>query len=239
MEAYTALLASCEESGTDPCVVAFVALDTCGSRSPIRGCTPGAHLFHEIIMDSLKIDVVNNPETAKGLRDAVRRDLWGFGGGQMMERSMQKTLSLLKDPRHVMLQRDRYFLHAVCGQDCVGTDVYRDKALNALRVSYTKTGGWQEVQFPIVFHLQWNPELTPTGKPKMLFHVTFEPWKMAVGLALVLCGPCPPIQVRTLPLLLRYGTHWLTLRGGLTDRFERPRTRTRSHCTNSSLRASM
>lgn len=195
MEAYATLLASCEESGTDPAIVAFVALDTCGSKSPIRGCTPGAHLFNEVMADALKIEAVDSAGLAKELRDEVRRDLWN--GGQMMQRSMQKVLAHLKPNASATWQRGRDFLHDVVGESCVGTDVYRDKALTALRMSYTKAGcvPWQEVQFPIVFHLQWTPELTPTGKPKMLFHVTFEPWKTAMGLALALCGPCPPIQV--------------------------------------------
>lgn len=209
---YATLLASCKENGVDPGVVAFVSLDTCGSKSPVRNCMAGAHLFQEVIVDALKINVTESRDLAMQLRDGVRRDLClstspsQDSGDQktMMQREMQGMLQQAGSSAvsgSYLPMRGRYFLQDVVGAKCVGTDVYRDKALNALKLSYDKAGAWQGVQFPIVFHLQWDAEPTPTGRPRMLFHVTFEPWKTAVGLALVLCNPrvSPPIQVRETP----------------------------------------
>lgn len=61
------------------------------------------------------------------------------------------------------------------------------------------------VQFPIVFHIQWDktPEKSfnpaKQKKDKMYFHVTFHPWAMCMFLAMALSSPDPPIQVRETP----------------------------------------
>ena len=83
----------------------------------------------------------------------------------------------------------------------VGTDVYRDPALELLKrawsngSSLTDTHGWDAVRFPIVFHLQWDNNLTKSGKPRMLFHTSYDAWRMVTGIAMALCGPNPPVQV--------------------------------------------
>ena len=123
---------------------------------------------------------------------------------QSMKAILKEFFSVLRgntreEKMQVMMHGKKFLVDV--GRGCVGTDVFRDAALEILRkgwgsgVSLTDTEGWDMVQFPIVFHLQWDKELTRSGKPRMFFHTTFEPWRMAVWLALALCGHSPPIQV--------------------------------------------
>lgn len=112
-----------------------------------------------------------------------------------------------RDAKIQRMRRGKGFLTDVMAQggSSVGTDVFRDAALESLRKNWgsggalTQAGGWDMVRFPIVFHLQWDTELTRTGKVRMLFHTVFDPWRAAVGLAMALCSPHPPIQVRETP----------------------------------------
>lgn len=128
----------------------------------------------------------------------------------LMYRSMKQIVKLFfarlgtpttsREEKLMSMRHGKHFLTDIMDGK-VGTDVFRDPALDILRrmwssgTSLTETGGWDSVRFPIVFHLQWDPELTKSGKPRMMFHTTFDPWKTAAGLAMALCSPRPPIQV--------------------------------------------
>lgn len=132
----------------------------------------------------------------------------------LMQRSMKQIVKTFfsrlgppdasREEKLTVMRRGKRFLTDVMDNK-VGTDVFRDPALDLLRrmwssgTSLSDTGGWDNVRFPIVFHLQWDAELTKSGKPRMLFHTTFDPWRTAAGLAMALCSPVPPIQVRETP----------------------------------------
>lgn len=213
------LIASCHSFGKDEGTAAFVCYDTCGLASPVRNCTPGDALFSGVI--AIFLGIPDDTQTMQAMRDAMRQDVTSDladpgkqAPGTLMHRSMKRMLEEClgrlrggasgADKLRVM-HRGKDFLVDVLDAR-VGTDVYRDPALDILRrvwgagASLTSTGGWDTVRFPIVFHLQWDPEVSAkTGRPKMLFHTTFDPWRTAVGLAMALCGPRPPIQVRETP----------------------------------------
>lgn len=221
---FRSVMDSCDRFHRDHGCVAFIAYDTCGSESPIRNCAPGVSLFTGVISTFLGIPVLDSREVSISLRGGVRDALMSpvtspppkegvivgdiSGRGQMMRSFMKAELKsffsrIPGDTREKKLDsmwRGKVFLMDVMPDGGVGTDVFRDPALEVLRRSLgsgtlTETGGWDAVRFPIVFHLQWDKDTTKSGKPRMLFHTTFEPWRMAVGLAMALCGPRPPIQV--------------------------------------------
>jgi hypothetical protein len=196
----------------------MVAYDTCGNSSPIRNCVAGEALFVGVILTHLGIPVVDSVDASKELRDGLRSVLMvepgaGYATDGLMFRSMKATLkeffaSLKGDTREKKLANmwtgKSFMLDVAPGG--VGTHIYRDPALEILRKSWgsgglplTETEGWDAVRFPVIFHLQWTNELSPSGKVKMLFHTTFDPWRTAVALAMMLCGPNPPIQVRETP----------------------------------------
>lgn len=208
---YAKLLSSCIEHGCDPGIIAFASYDTCGPESPVRNCMPGNALYMGVMAVFLGIEVGSTDKSRK-LRDCIRTDLMT---GDLMKRSMKVILkeffSRLKgntrEEKMQVMMHGKKFLTDVVANGGVGTDVFRDAALDKLKkvwggmtAQLTDTGGWDTVRFPIVFHLQWDKELTKAGKPRMMFHTAFDPWRMAVGLALALCGHSPPIQV--IPLLL-------------------------------------
>ena len=199
---YVRLIESCQRFGRDLGSAAFVVYDTCGPESPVRNCAGGNALFVGVLATFLGMDI-GNTDGSRKLRDKARADV------NLMQRCMKTTLkeffSMLKgntreEKMQVMLHGKKFLTDVMAGGK-VGTDVFRDPALELLKkvwgsgTSLTDTGGWDVVQFPIVFHVQWVKDLTKTGKPRMLFHTTFDPWRMAVGLALVLCGHSPPVQV--------------------------------------------
>lgn len=199
------LLESCRKHDMDEGILAFGSYDTCGPESPVRNCTPGNALFAGVIMTFLGIPVANSVDDSVVLRDGVRKEM---ETGDMMRLFMKSTLKaffakLKGESREEKLKNmwtGKLFLMDLLGGK-MGTDVYRDPALEILKKAWntgsslTDTHGWDAVRFPIVFHLQWDKELTKSGKPRMLFHTTFEPWRMAVGLSMALCGPNPPVQV--------------------------------------------
>ena len=226
---YDKVLQSCLDYDRDPGIIAFVSYDTCGPESPVRNCTPGEALFMGVI--SMFLDIPINTQSSKILRDSLRKDLMhdptnhpppslvvdgdvSAAGPHLMQRSMKQIIKVFfsrlgepdasREDKLMVMRRSKWFLTDIM-QNKVGTDVFRDPALDLLRrmwssgTSLTDTGGWDNVRFPIVFHLQWDAELTKSGKPRMLFHTTFDPWRTAAGLAMALCSPMPPIQVRETP----------------------------------------
>lgn len=221
MSNYQKLMDSCLAFNKDPGIVAYISYDTCGKESPIRNCTPGEALYMGVMVSFLDIPITT--ESSQEMRNTLRQDLMYDVSNNSMtmedEKKIQSSLmyrsmkTILKDFFHrlsspdasreqkiLVLKRGRQFLTDVM-EGKVGTDPFRDKALDILKrvwgsgTSLTDTKGWDTVRFPIVFHLQWDTQLTPKGRPRMLFHTTFDPWKTAVGLAMSLCSPNPPIQV--------------------------------------------
>jgi hypothetical protein len=125
---------------------------------------------------------------------ALRKELFG----------RIRTPNNTREERICAMKRGADFMKDVL--DHVGTDYRRDPALETLRASWTagcadvtKHDGWRSVCFPIVFHLQWDPQMDPTKRPRMLFHTSFDPWRTAMALGMALCSPKPPIQIRETP----------------------------------------
>jgi hypothetical protein len=200
------VLDSCIEHNKDEALVAYIAYDTCGPESPIRNCDAGYALFTAVLKNMLNMNaVLDDINQSREFRDSIRSSLPHIMHTSM-KRHIKDFFSALKgDSRETKLHtlcRGKQFLRDVMPNALVGTDVFRDPALEALKkkISIGSSPGWDSVRFPIVFHLQWDQDdKTKSGKPRMLFHVTFDPWRTAVGLAMSLCGPSPPIQIRETP----------------------------------------
>lgn len=212
------LLESCQTTGMDESTCAFASYDTCGPESPIRNCTPGNALFAGVIMTFLGIPVGSSVDESVRLRDEIRRELmcpevYPGNTGDLMRISIKMNLKLFfsrlkgssREEKLKNMWIGKMFLMDILDGK-VGTDVFRDPALELLKRQWTNCGcslsethGWDAVRFPIVFHLQWDNNLTKSGKPRMLFHTSYDPWRMATGIAMALCGPTPPVQVRETP----------------------------------------
>jgi hypothetical protein len=110
---------------------------------------------------------------------------------------MQRTLDSLPSARPP--KRAEEFMQEIVGTHAVASGFRMHETMSKLRTqicasAQQKQRSLRDVQFPTMFHVQWTAQ-----NPKMRFHASFQPWKMAVALARVLCSPSPPCQVRENP----------------------------------------
>lgn len=215
--AFQTILDSCLQEKMDVGTLAFMAYDTCGKNSPVRNCTAGKALYYSVIQSFLGIPIAENVKLAQNIRDRLRGKLLrnnaatqetGFVGSGLMEESIRSCLETFTSKQQdqkggSVVKRGKEFMKDVM-PGRVGTNFRRDPALEELKSLFynrdlASSMGWSQVQFPIVFHIQWDVHNDPKSKPKMLFHVTFDPWATACGLALSILGTPPPVQIRETP----------------------------------------
>lgn len=206
------IITSCKCANVDVGTVAFMAYDTCGEGSPIRNCVPGSALYHGVVQSFLHIPITENIRLAQIVRDCLRKQLFltcrEEGKTTIMHTSIHDCFEsfnrkIMDNNQKKTMKRGKDFMTDIM-LDRVGTNFRRDPALEQVKSLFynrnlSESNGWSKVLFPIVYHLQWDVNNNPTSRPKMLFHVTFDPWATAVALAMAMCSPTPPIQVRETP----------------------------------------
>lgn len=197
MEILDRVFINCRASGVDEGILAFAALDREGASQ--RGTSAGGEIWRSLggqvlLRHVLPLhDVTNTPENISRLCKALRMP----AGGLCMRTCMQRTLDSLPSARPP--KRAEEFMQEIVGTHAVASGFRMHETMSKLRTqicasAQQKQRSLRDVQFPTMFHVQWTAQ-----NPKMRFHASFQPWKMAVALARVLCSPFPPCQVRENP----------------------------------------
>ena len=153
------------------------------------------------------------------LGESVEAEAEDASAGASEHHGDDSAMSKMQRGKAFMTDTLGYATSSIGGFDIplVGSHALRDPALSMIKTpslppsaaagggressgsqasSAASTEGWNDVCFPIIFHIQWDAAMSPvTGKPRLLFHTTFHPWATAVALGMALCSPNPPIQV--------------------------------------------